>query len=117
MLPPDPGVQAGVLAPGAHPGVPGAKVWISPHPSPAVKPPTVWVPDCVAHPAGPSARSNELDPSTSITPLDVHPADPSESAAAIPGAEGTGDPLFVELVGQTTRGLFPQRSRVRHNRK
>jgi hypothetical protein len=41
----------------------------------------------------------------------------TQLAAAIPGAEGTGDPLFVELVGQTTRGLFPQRSRVRHNRK
>ncbi len=41
----------------------------------------------------------------------------SQLAAVIQGADGPGDPLFVELVGQTTRGLFPQRSRLRHRRK
>ncbi len=41
----------------------------------------------------------------------------TQLAASIAGAQGPGDPLFAELVGQTTRGLFPQRSRRRDNRK
>lgn len=35
----------------------------------------------------------------------------TQLAAAVPAAAGPNDPMFVELVGQTTRALFAQRSR------